>query len=141
MLFQCWFRFSNNSFQLIWFYNYNPGQNIWNKVEKSSKTGQEMFDIYFCIFFDCYCQSVISGGDWALGCDFIQIWDFPNISLFPKMLSLKLSGNSWGNSYTKFTILDIKFHFTCGESDVCLTIVKFQNIMTKVVGKREEEMK
>ena len=25
--------------QEVW--NYNPGQNIWNKIEKSSKTGQD----------------------------------------------------------------------------------------------------
>ena len=32
---------------------YNPGQNIWNKIEKPSKTGQDkkMLDIYFCVFF------------------------------------------------------------------------------------------
>ena len=35
-----------------------------------------------------------------------QIWDFPNISLFPMVLSLKLIGNSWGNSYPKFAVLD-----------------------------------
>ena len=43
-----------------------------------------------------------------------QIWDFLDISLFPKILSLKLFGNSWGNSYTKFAILDINFRFTYG---------------------------
>ena len=26
---------------LDWLTKYNPGQNIWNKIEKSSKTGQE----------------------------------------------------------------------------------------------------
>ena len=39
-----------------------------------------------------------------------KIWDFANISLFPKILSLK----SFGNSYTKFAILGITFRFTCG---------------------------
>ena len=53
-------------------------------------------------------------GVWALGYVSTQIWDFPNISLFPKILSLKSFGNSWGNSYTKFAILDITFHFACG---------------------------
>ena len=38
-----------------------------------------------------------------------QIWDFPNISLFSRILSLKSFGNSWGNSYTKFAVLDITF--------------------------------
>ena len=49
-------------------------------------------------------------GGWALGYVSTQIWDAPNISLFPKTLSLKL----FGNSYTKFAILDITFRFTCG---------------------------
>ena len=31
-----------------------PGQNVWNKMEKSSKSGQEKkFSIYFCVFFSC----------------------------------------------------------------------------------------
>ena len=41
--------------------------------------------------------------------------DFPNISLFPRFLSLMSFGNSWGNSYIKFLILNIKFRFTCDE--------------------------
>ena len=30
--------------------NYNPGQNIWNKIENSSETVQEKFLICFCVF-------------------------------------------------------------------------------------------
>ena len=45
--------------------------------------------------------------------DSTQISYFHNISLFPKIPSLKSFGNSWGNSYTKFAILDIKFCFAC----------------------------
>ena len=38
-------------------------QNILNKIWKSNKIGQgqEKFDIYFCVFFNCYCQSLVSG--------------------------------------------------------------------------------
>ena len=38
--------------------NYNLGQNIWNKVDKSSKIGQDKkkSDIHFCVCFNCYCQ-------------------------------------------------------------------------------------
>ena len=33
-----------------------------------SWAGQGQFDIYFCVFFDCCCRSLFSGGrDWALG--------------------------------------------------------------------------
>ena len=30
----------------------NPGQNTWNKIEKSRKIGQVKKNIYFCGFFD-----------------------------------------------------------------------------------------
>ena len=32
-------------------------------------SGQEKFDVYFWVFFDCYCQSLLSGGEtgrWAM---------------------------------------------------------------------------
>ena len=47
---------------------YNLGQNTWNKVKKSSKTGQDWKT--FACFFDCHFQSLISG---ALGYVFTQI--------------------------------------------------------------------
>ena len=40
---------------------------------------------------------------------------FPNFLIF---ISFKSLGKSWGNSYTKFAILDIKFPFTCGGLDL-----------------------
>ena len=55
-------------------------------------------------------------GDFTLGYVSTQILDFPNISLFPEILSLKFFGNSWGNSDTKFGFLDIMFHFTRGSA-------------------------
>ena len=42
-------------------------------------------------------------------------WHFPNISISPKILSLKLHGNSWSNSYKVSFILNIKYHFTYDE--------------------------
>ena len=71
-------------------------------------------NIYFFVFFDCYCQSLIFQGENVS----TQIWDFPNVSLSPKILNLKLFGNSWENSYTKFAKLDITLRFTCGWSDL-----------------------
>ena len=38
--------------------------------------------------------------------------------IFPKILSLKSFSNLWGNLYTKFAMLDIKFPFICGELDL-----------------------
>ena len=59
-------------------------------------------------------------GDSALGYAFNQIWDFSNIfGSTNNFLSFKSFSNSWGNSYTKFAILDIKFGFNCGKSDLC----------------------
>ena len=40
---------------------------------------------------------------------------FERCFLICKFLRLKLLGNSCSNSYTKFVILDVKFHFTFGE--------------------------
>ena len=57
-------------------------------------------------------------GDWALGYPSLQVLDFLNISLFPKMLSLKSFGNSWRILYTEFAKLDITFRFTRGKSDL-----------------------
>ena len=51
--------------------------------------------------------------DWVPGFVSTQIWDFSNISLFPRILSPKSYANSFGNVYTRFAILDIKFGFTC----------------------------
>ena len=61
-------------------------------------------------------------GDLTLGC------------LHPRF-TFSWFGNLWGNSYTKFAILDNAFYFTCGYSCVYQSIVKFQNIMTMIVSR------
>ena len=43
--------------------------------------------------------------EWILGQVPMQFWDFSYNSLFPKILSLKLFGNLWGNSNARFLIL------------------------------------
>ena len=43
--------------------------------------------------------------------------------------------NSWCSSCTKFAVIDIKFRFTFGKLDLCLENVKFQNVMTSIVGR------
>ena len=94
---------------------YNPGQNIWNRIEKSSKTGQDKKSLIST--FACFSTATakvwfLEGG---LGTNVsTQIWDFPNFPLFSKILSLKSFGNSWGKLYTKFVIIDITFRLTCG---------------------------
>ena len=100
---------------------YNPGKNIGHKVKKSSKIGPDFkhFSSNFACFWQLLSKFNFWKEDWALGCMFTQIWHFSNISLFPKILSLKPFDNSWGNSCRKFVMLDIKYRFTCGYSDLC----------------------
>ena len=52
-----------------------------------------------------------------------------------QILNLKSLDNSWGNSFSKFFILDIKCRFTCGIVDLHWIIKKFQNFMTGFLEK------
>ena len=45
----------------------------------------------------------------------MKFWDFPNLSYFLKILSLKSFSNLWGNSYIPCLLLIITLLFTCGE--------------------------
>ena len=104
---------------LLWV---NPGQNIWNEIQKSSKT-EKVKTFWYTLIYCCVVVGLVLPtfnfwkGDWALGYVSTQLWDFTDISLFPKILTLKSFGNSWGNSYTKFAILANMFPFTCGQLD------------------------
>ena len=114
---------------------YNLGQNIWNKMEKSSKSGQEkksLVSVLTC-FLTAIAKIYLVAGRLGATLCVHPILRFFFYFLFPKNLSLKSFGNSWNNSYTKFAMLDIKFRFTCGESNLCQHNLKFQNIMTKIV--------
>ena len=44
---------------------------------------------------------------------------FITFPIFQRLLGLKSFINSWGNFYTGFVILDIKYHFTWDESGLC----------------------
>ena len=72
---------------------------------------------------------------WAVG--YAQIWDFSSSSYFSKILNLKLFDNWWGNSYTKFVILDIKCSFFFENKWVLYwNVLKFLSNMTKIVRKK-----
>ena len=89
----------------------NPVHNILRKIKKSSKVRQKkkkwyLFlrtvwevvpEIYFCRR-DC-------AGDWVP----INFFNFPDISLLCKILSLKSYGNRWAKSYVQFVLLGMKF--------------------------------
>ena len=77
--------------------------------------GLESFGFYYRALLPGF---NLLGGQWALRYVSSQIWDISDGSQFPKILSTKLLGNSRGNTCTKFVILDTKFRFACGESDL-----------------------
>ena len=81
-------------------------------------TRVENFDIYFCIHFNCLPKYNFCIGNWAPGYVSTKSWNFSNVFYFAKIVSLKLFGSSWGNSYAEFVIPYIKSCFTSGESDL-----------------------
>ena len=91
----------NNGNQMIC----NPGQSIWNNLNKSSKTGQEQnFNICFCVFFNRYNQSL-----------FLEVRHGTRLCLYPilrfflySLIFLRSFGNSGGISQSMFFMLDIK---------------------------------
>lgn len=92
------------------------------KTGKLTQIGREQKTF---LTFDHYCQkSLLEGRLGTKICPHI----FPS---FPKILSQKPLGNSWGHSSTKFIIIDIKsyFTFTCGESNLDQNTVKGKNIL------------
>ena len=69
----------------------NPEQNIWNKIEKSRKTGQNKKSlISICA---CFLTAIVKfnfwKGDWAMGYSPSKFGIFLIISFFPRSLSLK----------------------------------------------------
>ena len=77
-----------------------------NKVIKSLKAFH-----MFLRYFDCCNQSLFSRKRLYARFYLQPTWDFLNISLFPKFLSLKLFGNSWGNMYAMFLLQEIKSRY------------------------------
>ena len=90
-------------------------QSILRKIKKSSKVTQnwKKNDTVSACFLSAIAKNLFLQG--RLGtrlCPHVVL-RFPNISLFPKILSLKSFDISWNISFIKFPILDIKFRFTC----------------------------
>ena len=95
---------------------YNPGQSIWKGIEKSSKI--EHYKKSLISTFVCFWLLLPKFNFWkrdeALGYVSTRIWD----SLILPYFLISLSLNSFGNSTTKFAILDMMLCFTCGWSDL-----------------------
>ena len=95
----------------------NHVQSILRKIKKSSKVTQnwkENDTVSACFLRSITKNLFLQGRLGTRLCPHVVL-RFPNISLFPKILSLKSFGISWNISFIKFPILDIKFRFTCCE--------------------------
>ena len=121
------FHKNSNSF-LVANVFYNPSQNIWRKVKKYSKIVQDFKNIiskFACSFSHILPTFNLYKEDWTLGCVSTHIWHFSNISEFPKILSLKL----FGNSCTKFVMLNFKYRFTFRYSDLSQIIITLAKML------------
>ena len=98
--------------------SYNPGQNIWNKIDKSSKTGhgkKSLISTFAGFFFDCYYQSLIFGREtehWAMSP--LKFGIFLIFPYFLRSLVLSCFATHEATQIPKFAVLDIIFCFTCG---------------------------
>ena len=85
----------------------NPGQNIWNKVEESSETGQEkkrLISTFTCFLTAIAKDQFLEGR--------LATWS-PLRLTFSNFLRLQILSRSATRDNTKFAILDIVFRFTC----------------------------
>ena len=98
----------------------NPGQSIWHKLKKYCKIGQDYKSLIskFEFFLSAFLKILFLEGILGTRLCLHPNLTFFNISQFPKILSHKSFGNSWGNPCNKFVILDIKCCFTCWDSDL-----------------------
>ena len=88
--------------------------------------------LFFSSFLLVSRKSLFWDEDWTLGYNSREFWDFPDLSKFPKILSLKL----FGNSYILSLLVIIALRFTCGESKIWEDIKMSQNIMKMTVDKK-----
>ena len=92
------------SYKLVFDYKNNPKQNTLEKIKKSTKvTGNQKTLSVLAYLLNASTNILFWEGRletvWLCGdCVPVQFWDFPNISWFPKILSLRLLGNLWSNS-------------------------------------------
>ena len=61
------------------------------------RTTRKVLLLFFGTFLLVLTKFSFWQGKWALGYHFMKCRHFPNISWFPKSLSLQWFGNSWGN--------------------------------------------
>ena len=93
----------------------NRGQNQWKWIKTGE--GEKLWYLFLCNFWPLVPKHFFWKDDWVPGSASTYFWVFPIISEFPKILSLKLFSNLWGNLYTMLFALDFMYHCTCGESN------------------------
>ena len=102
---------------------------MWNNALRGK------FNFYFTkSFLLVLTKFSFSQEDWALGYYSLNFLEFPDISWFPEILSYKLFGNSWENSFMPCLLLIITFLFIHGEMKIWQNIKKSQNIMKMIIA-------
>ena len=100
--------------------SYNYSKDIWDKLWFSCEialSGKVQY-LFFSSFWLVLEHIWFWRQDWAPVYYSNTFPDFPDFSLFPKIVSLKSFSNSRGNSYTPCLLLIIAFYFTCGERKI-----------------------
>ena len=90
---------------------YNPGQNIWNKIDKSSKTGQDKKSLIstFACFLTATAKVSFLEGRLGTGLCLdlsLRFFYYFLISWDPRSF-----GNLGGNSYTKSALPNLRFSY------------------------------
>ena len=93
--------------------------------------------MFYCWFFSSFpaelskCTFCVAGC--VLNINSTHFGDFLEIFKFPMVLSLKLLGSFWSNTYIHFLVIMILLHCTCDERKLCLKVKKSTNVFSKIV--------
>lgn len=106
--------------KLVFVSKSNLQHNILRNIKKSSQVRQSRKTLTSVFtYFEGQCKTFISAVKAGQQAVYMQFKDYPNVSLFSKILTLKSFGKSKGKSYRKFLRME--------------SLQKFQNIMNRIV--------
>ena len=110
----------------------------WNKSHRQLRTKFNkmirFWNLFLCNFWPLLPNFYLWKGDWVLGSASDHFYDFPNVSLFPKIVSLESFDKSLGTLHTMFLVFYIKYHFTCGESNLYYSLPVFHKFTSAIVS-------
>ena len=129
----CFFRKLRGKNYWLRIWGCGQGPTIMGKAFEANSSFRVGWSVPAVPFLLLLAGASLRGGGWALGNNSMRFWDFSDISCFPKILSLKLFGNSTGYSYIPCLLLIITLRFTCGEAKIFATIKKSQNDMNMMI--------